>query len=83
MKKLTYYLFFVIPLIFTNCGSKPNPQVSDNNENIILIQDPYTMDDLLKLKSKFNSNLPEATDELIAIYKDKNQIYLSTKTRRG
>tara|TARA_Y100000590_G_scaffold281173_1_gene315898 strand:+ start:165 stop:1298 length:1134 start_codon:yes stop_codon:yes gene_type:complete len=74
MKKLTYYLFFVILLIFTNCGSKPNPQISDNNENIILIQDPYTMDDLLKLKSKFNSNLPEATDELIGIYKDKNQI---------
>ena len=74
MKKLTYYLFFVIPLIFTNCGSKPNPQVSDNNENIILIQDPYTMDDLLKIKSKFNSNLPEATDELIGIYRDKNQI---------
>ena len=74
MKKLTYYLFFVIPLIFTNCGSKPNPQVSDNNENIILIQDPYTMDDLLKIKSKFNSDLPEATDELIGIYRDKNQI---------
>ena len=74
MKKLTYYLFFVIPLIFTFCGSKPNPQVSDNNENIILIQDPYTMDDLLKIKSKFNSNLPEATDELIGIYRDKNQI---------
>ena len=74
MKKLTYYLFFVIPLIFTNCGSKPNPQVSDNNENIVLIQDPYTMDDLLKIKSKFNSDLPEATDELIGIYRDKNQI---------
>ena len=74
MKKLTYYLFFVILLIFTICGSKPNPQVSDNNENIILIQDPYTMDDLLKLKSEFNSDLPEATDELIGIYKDKNQI---------
>ena len=74
MKKLTYYLFFVIPLIFTNCGSKPNPQVSDNNENIVLIQDPYTMDDLLKIKSKFNSNLPEVTDELIGIYRDKNQI---------
>ena len=74
MKKLTYYLFFVIPLIFTNCGSKPNPQVSDNNENIILIQDPYTMDDLLKIKSKFNSNLHEATDELIGIYRDKNQV---------
>ena len=45
-------------------------------EDIILIKDPYTMDDLNKLKSNFNSGLSKARDTLIEIYKDKNQILL-------
>ena len=45
-------------------------------EDIILVKDPYTLDDLSKLKSNFNSGSSKARDTLIEIYKDKNQILL-------
>ena len=45
-------------------------------EDIILVKDPYTFDDLNKLKSNFNSGSSKARDTLIEIYKDKNQILL-------
>ena len=75
MKQLSHYLLLLIILIFSNCGSSPSPKASDaKQKDIILVKDPYTMDDLNKLKSDFMSELPEARDILIAIYKDKNQI---------
>jgi len=73
MKQLAHYFLLLFIIIFSNCGSKPEPQISDNG-SIILIKDPYTMDDLNKYRQEFNSDLPGATDILIAIYKDKNQV---------
>jgi hypothetical protein len=43
-------------------------------KDIILIKDPYTIDDLNKIKSEFNSGKSGSLELLIEIYKDKNQI---------
>jgi HEAT repeat protein len=43
-------------------------------KDIILIKDPYTADDLNKIKSEFNSEKSGSLELLIEIYKDKNQI---------
>ena len=49
-----------------------------NNENtqkdIILVKDPYTLDDMDKFKTNFYSGKSESLEKLIEIYKDKNQI---------
>ena len=46
----------------------------ETKEDIILVKDPYTLDDLSKLKTNFNSGKSGSLETLIKIYKDKNQI---------
>ena len=43
-------------------------------KDIVLVKDPYTIDDLNKIKSNFNSGKSGSLELLIEIYKDKNQI---------
>ena len=43
-------------------------------KDIILIKDPYTIDDLNKIESDFNSGKSGSLELLIEIYKDKNKI---------
>ena len=52
----------------TRCKEK------ETKEDIILVKDPYTLDDLSKLKTNFNSGKSGSLETLIKIYKDKNQI---------
>lgn len=47
---------------------------SSEKKDIILVKDPYTMDDLNKIRSDFNSQKSGSLELLIEIYKDKNQI---------
>ena len=47
---------------------------SSDKKDIILVKDPYTMDDLNKIRSDFNSQKSGSLELLIEIYKDKNQI---------
>ena len=47
---------------------------SSSKKDIILVKDPYTMDDLNKIRSDFNSQKSGSLELLIEIYKDKNQI---------
>ncbi|SVC51326.1 uncharacterized protein METZ01_LOCUS304180, partial [marine metagenome] len=41
-------------------------------KDIILVKDPYTISDLNKIKSNFNSGKSGSLELLIEIYKDKN-----------
>ena len=83
MKKI---ILIILPLIlftgtiFTQEDNKRgglfNRKSSELSEkkDIILVKDPYTMDDLNKIRSDFNSQKAGSLELLIEIYKDKNQI---------
>ena len=50
------------------------PQLFGNNKkDVILIKDPYTLDDLEKLKTDFFSDKSGALENLISIYQDQEQ----------
>ena len=67
MKK-NLYLFSVLLIIVSLCYPK------ENDNSIILIKDPYTIEDINKLNKSFQSGKDQALETLIAISKDKNQI---------
>ena len=49
---------------------KSKEESSQSNKDIILVKDPYTLDDLNHLQADFNSNKEGALKTLIEIYKD-------------
>jgi len=53
---------------------KSKDKDKESKKDIILIKDPYTLDDLNHLQNDFNSSKSGALETLIEIYKDKNQI---------
>ena len=65
MKKIKY-LFLTLFLISSLCFSKRNSSV--------LFKDPYTIEDINKLETSFQSGKEQALETLIEISKDKNQI---------
>ena len=67
MKK-NLYLFSVLLIIVSLCYPK------ENDNSIILVKDPYTIEDINKLNKSFQSGKDQALETLIAISKDKNQI---------
>ena len=65
MKRIIY-LSLTLFLISSICFAK--------KKSSILHKDPYTIEDINKLKNSFNSGKKGALESLIEISKDKNQI---------
>ena len=76
MKKIIYLL--IVSLIFSlSYGEKKSRRLSKKEKEpkpIILVKDPYTLDDVNKLAIAFSSGKKNSIQTLIAIAKDKNQI---------
>jgi len=69
MKKIIS--LFLLILVSSLCF----PQLFGNNKkDIILIKDPYTLDDLEKLKTDYFSGKSGSLENLISIYQDHEQI---------
>ena len=69
MKKIIS--LFLLILVSSLCF----PQLFGNNKkDIILIKDPYTLDDLEKLKTDYFSGKSGSLENLISIYQDQEQI---------
>ena len=51
-----------------------NDKKEKNKEDLILVKDPYTLDDLEALKTDFFSEKSGSLEVLIEIYRDKEQI---------
>ena len=75
-KALKIIFYLSISLFAFQCGGSKTPQINDSitAEDIILVKDPFTMDDINKLQKDFNSGKSGSLEKLIGIYKDKNQI---------
>ena len=67
MKKIIY-LFLTLFLISSLCFPKRN------SKSAVLFKDPYTIEDINKLETSFQSGKDKALETLIEISKDKNQI---------
>ena len=68
--KLSY---LSIIIVFLTIGlSKSNNLL---NDGIILKQEPYTIDEIQSLQELYDNGNIKALETLLAIYKDKNQIY--------
>ena len=67
MKKIKY-LFLTLFLISSLCLAKRN------SKSALLFKDPYTIEDINKLETSFQSGKGQALEILIEISKDKNQI---------
>ena len=66
-----FLLIFLSSVCYPQLFSRNN---TDENKDVILIKDPYTLDDLEKMKADFYSEKAGSLEALINIYKDKNQI---------
>ena len=69
-------LFLLISLIPSLCLAQlfSNDKKDKSKENLILVKDPYTLDDLETFKADFYSGKSGSLETLIAIYRDKEQI---------
>ena len=67
MKK-TLYLFLTLIFISSLCFPKRK------SDSIVLVKNPYTIEDINKLNISFQSGKGQSLETLIAISKDKNQI---------
>ena len=68
------YLYIAVLILFTNL------LLSEKNKNllqdsIIIKQTPYTIEEINTLKELYDAGNYQALETLVAIYKDKNQIY--------
>ena len=66
-----FLLIFLSSVCYPQLFNRNN---TDENKDVILIKDPYTLDDLEKMKADFYSEKAGSLEALINIYKDKNQI---------
>ena len=75
-KALNFIIYLLISIFAFQCGGSSNPDIGNTSDvgDIILVKDPFTMDDLSKLQKDFNSGKSGTLEKLIGIYKDKNQI---------
>ena len=75
-KALKFIFYLSISLFAFQCGGSKTPKINDpiTAADIILVKDPFTMDDINKLQKDFNSGKSGTLEKLIGIYKDKNQI---------
>ena len=74
MKKIIslFLLIFLSSLCLPQLFSKKTTK--EDKKDIILVKDPYTLDDLEKLKANFFSEKKGSLEALIKIYQDKDQI---------
>ena len=74
MKKMIslFLLIFLSSLCLP--GPFSNNTTKENKKDIILVKDPYTLDDLEKLRADFFSEKSGSLEALIKIYGDKDQI---------
>ena len=76
MKKIIYLLIFCL-ICSVGFGKKKSKRLSKKNKEskpIILVKDPYTLDDINKLAIAFTSGKKNSLQTLIAVAIDKNQI---------
>ena len=76
MKKIIYLLIFCL-ICSVGFGKKKSKRLSKKNKEskpIILVKDPYTLDDINKLAIAFTSGKKNSLQTLIAVAVDKNQI---------
>lgn len=76
MKKIIYLLIICLICSF-GFGKKKSKRLSEKNKEpkpIILVKDPYTLDDINKLSIAFVSGKKNSLQTLIAVATDKNQI---------
>ena len=76
MKKIIYLLIacFLLSLSFGERKSKRKAKKTKESKPIILVKDPYTLDDVNKLSIAYSSGKKNSLQTLIAVAKDKNQI---------
>ena len=69
-------LFLLIFLLNSLCLPQlfSSDKKEKNKDDIILIKDPYTLDDLEKMKADFFSEKAGSLEALIDVYRDKDQI---------
>ena len=71
-KKIVFILLFlIVPLSLV--WSKRSKRLT--GKSIILKQEPYSEEEIIKLKELYDAGNHSALDALIKIYQDKNQIY--------
>ena len=76
MKKIIYLLIFCL-ICSVGFGKKKSKRLSKKNKEskpIILVKDPYTLDDINKLAIAFTSGKKNSLQTLIAVAIDKNQV---------
>ena len=76
MKK-TLYLFLTLIFISSLCFPKRK------SDSIVLVKNPYTIEDINKLNISFQSGKGQSLETLIAISKDKNQELVVIKSSSG
>jgi len=64
MKKIIYLNFILVFIISISFGKR---------KSVVLVQDPYTIEDVNKLEVSYFSGQTKAIDKLIEISRDKNQ----------
>ena len=76
MKKIIYLLIFclICSVGFSQKKSKRLSKKNKESKPIILVKDPYTLDDINKLAIAFTSGKKNSLQTLIAVAIDKNQV---------
>jgi len=67
------YFLIILTLLLAFTWGKPSKRLT--GKSIVIKQDPYTSEEIYKLKDLYDAGNHSALDALIKIYQDKNQTY--------
>ena len=74
-RKIIFILLAVSLLLSVSWGKKSKRAKRLTGESIVIKQEPYSSEEIYKLKELYDAGNHSALDALVKIYQDKNQIY--------